>query len=453
MWLFFLYAIVTAGLDTILLVLIIPTWFTLAIALTPLIAAIFYRLLKSGLVMVVREGVNVYCFTDRTRLGAANELASRASELRDIRLAVLRTSTPRDVTPRTARTAGRAGAGVMTADPSDGAADVARRSRAMIRTTTASAVVLASASIRLVGVTRPYRTDGFSLWDLDSRLIWVLPAAVSAAAALLALTVRVQRYRGAATMAAVGAALIVGLQVLFDLGVDLTAGLDEVSTGFWLVQIGGAETLFAGIALASRRGSARLVAFGRLAWDQIFDDRMMILVVLGGFVTTLGAITPWIEDSGFDVFWGFAPELNSLYGAFFAASVVMCIFVPVVAVAMPQRMTRGGFLAGWSAGLGGWALGFDLPADDLAFGFRTFEVGVVLTAVAAVLLLMPVRRTPAGRSAPTVRTCWRFKTPTNRSSGNRSRRPTPHHSSRARRPRPTGPKPHRQARHGCDALT
>ncbi len=58
----------------------------LAVLLTPLIIKWQYRIRKSGLVVWVREGLNVYVFIDRPRIALANRFYRLACELRDERL-------------------------------------------------------------------------------------------------------------------------------------------------------------------------------------------------------------------------------------------------------------------------------------------------------------------------------------------------------------------------------
>ena len=63
--------------------------FVFAILLVPglLIPRIYYRVVKSGLVTVIREGVSVYMFADRQRLAKANELLRTISSYRERRVA------------------------------------------------------------------------------------------------------------------------------------------------------------------------------------------------------------------------------------------------------------------------------------------------------------------------------------------------------------------------------
>lgn len=63
--------------------------FIFAVVLVPglLIPRIYYRLVKSGLVTVIREGVSVYMFADRPRLARANGLLRTISSHRERRMA------------------------------------------------------------------------------------------------------------------------------------------------------------------------------------------------------------------------------------------------------------------------------------------------------------------------------------------------------------------------------
>lgn len=58
----------------------------LIILTIPITAKLFYHFVKSGLVLVVREGVSVMVFADRNSLPIANQLSQRASQLREVRL-------------------------------------------------------------------------------------------------------------------------------------------------------------------------------------------------------------------------------------------------------------------------------------------------------------------------------------------------------------------------------
>jgi hypothetical protein len=58
----------------------------LALALTPFVLRLSYRLNKSGLVIWIREGLSVYMFIDRRRIALANRFYRLCSELRDERI-------------------------------------------------------------------------------------------------------------------------------------------------------------------------------------------------------------------------------------------------------------------------------------------------------------------------------------------------------------------------------
>jgi hypothetical protein len=55
-----------------------------------LAAQIYYRVVKCGLVWVVREGVSIYAFTNRNKLVRANHLYRICTELRDERIRQIR---------------------------------------------------------------------------------------------------------------------------------------------------------------------------------------------------------------------------------------------------------------------------------------------------------------------------------------------------------------------------
>ena len=379
LWLAALSAIAATGWPGILIAGAVLGWMVLAAISIPVIAALFYRFSKSGLVLIVREGVLVYCFTDRRRLGVANELASRAAELRDRRLAYLRTGkaepvratrrssprpAPRSVTER-----------ALNTDPG----------RVI---SWASAVVLAAVLVRLYGFTLDYR-DGVSVWDVHARLVWVLPVGICASASAQALIGGRSPQRLAGIAATVGSALVIGLQVLFDVGAAMATGASGLGVGFWVSQLGGLVALLAAAAMGLAAWVNGLVTVSPTAWHRSSHERVAPLVRVAGVITALGAVMPWIAasgPSGTEQFWGMSPAVNVLYALFFACSTALCLAVPVVVTMTRPRAARAGLLFGWSAALLGWAVGYELEGDFL-FGFRLFEAGVVASLVLALLLL------------------------------------------------------------------
>ena len=77
LWLYVLYVVVA--------LLAIPT-FGIILLLLPFIIKIYYNLNKCGVVFAIREGVNVYMFTDRDRLIIANRLYRMVMQAREIRV-------------------------------------------------------------------------------------------------------------------------------------------------------------------------------------------------------------------------------------------------------------------------------------------------------------------------------------------------------------------------------
>lgn len=66
--------------------LVIVFTFGIGIILLPVVAIIYYRIKKCGLVFWIREGVSVYMFTDRNRLIIANRLYRLVMNAREVRV-------------------------------------------------------------------------------------------------------------------------------------------------------------------------------------------------------------------------------------------------------------------------------------------------------------------------------------------------------------------------------
>lgn len=69
--------------------LVALTWVLLGILCLPLVAKLFYRYKKSGLVLAVREGISVYIFIDRKRMGNAKRFYRLFCDQREERLRVV----------------------------------------------------------------------------------------------------------------------------------------------------------------------------------------------------------------------------------------------------------------------------------------------------------------------------------------------------------------------------
>lgn len=80
-----LYQPSRSGLYITLAAVAIAT-FGIGLLLAPLIARGYYRRKKSGLLVVVREGVSVYVFIDRKRMLAANRFYREIARLREDRI-------------------------------------------------------------------------------------------------------------------------------------------------------------------------------------------------------------------------------------------------------------------------------------------------------------------------------------------------------------------------------
>jgi hypothetical protein len=76
--------VVIAALVTGSAIALLAVFFVLL--LTPLMVKWGYRIQKSGLVVWIREGINVHIFIDRPRIALANRFYRLACELRDERL-------------------------------------------------------------------------------------------------------------------------------------------------------------------------------------------------------------------------------------------------------------------------------------------------------------------------------------------------------------------------------
>jgi hypothetical protein len=77
---FFLAGLGSGGLPGALIALLI------SLALLPLTIRLYYRFNKSGIVLWVREGLQVYAFIDRSRMRLANQLYRRCTDAREERL-------------------------------------------------------------------------------------------------------------------------------------------------------------------------------------------------------------------------------------------------------------------------------------------------------------------------------------------------------------------------------
>jgi hypothetical protein len=89
-WLFPLAMILSSALPALAKAFGLVAVLGMFVISMPLTAKLFYRFVKSGLVIVVREGVSVDLFADRSRLPVANQLSQRASQLREVRLRTMR---------------------------------------------------------------------------------------------------------------------------------------------------------------------------------------------------------------------------------------------------------------------------------------------------------------------------------------------------------------------------
>jgi hypothetical protein len=81
--LFFFLAGVLNGIVAGIVLLLI------SLALLPITIRIYYRFNKSGIVLWVREGLQVYAFIDRSRMRVANQLYRRCTDAREERLRML----------------------------------------------------------------------------------------------------------------------------------------------------------------------------------------------------------------------------------------------------------------------------------------------------------------------------------------------------------------------------
>ena len=412
-WYFALYGLVNTGRRQWILLGLIPLWFALGVALAPLAARLLHRYVKSGLVLVVREGVWVYCFTDRARLGMANELASLATEARDNRLVSI---SPR-VRPMDGPTAQRRGSvaqGGRNVDPTSAQRASRRATRAGSVARLATVVVLIGAAGRLYALTQPFHKIprgvrlpfGFhnTVWSGDHRLTWVIPAAACIIAACLALG-RFSAYRGAAIAATVTSGLIVGLQTITDPFKNAVFEADAMGRGLRLTLLSGAVVTFAAVVVGVAAVTAGWLKIGELAWEEALRERVTQLVVLAGAVTIIGALMPWYRNGNAGRFWGGSASplfdvanMRRWYLVFFVASTTIGMLMTVIASLTRSSSERGGLMAGWAGALLGWAIGIQISEDHFFLGFRVFQVGVGLTIVAAVVLILGTR--PSVRLVP-----------------------------------------------------
>ncbi len=370
-WISILAGLMSAGFGAFTIIAVLA-WCGVGVAALPLIAYVFYRFVKSGLVLVVREGFLVYCFADRSRLGVASELASRATEMKDQRSGRAKSPPNRATsfgqpTPQRAET-------YSTVEPPENAM---RKAVEGLANEDILKWLLGLAMLRLVGVFTPYQ-ESTSLWDDQAKWQWVLPAlccGVSAALAIFLATEQQQLWSSIAT----GAAAVIALQTLLMIGVDLKIGTTDVQIGFWMFLLSGIGLSAFAVVSLMRLGKGKLEVRPR-SIDAMFSQPINKWLAFGGLASTIGAAMPWYGDG---IFWGLSSQYNVLFVVFFGASALSCLLVTSMVLNSASRSLSTALLAGWSAALAGWALGIELTFDELLKGFRLFEIGTaVLLAVA-----------------------------------------------------------------------
>jgi ABC-type multidrug transport system fused ATPase/permease subunit len=84
--LFFLFTLGIARMMLLINVTLFLSTLGFGIALLPIVVRLYYGFKKSGLVLWIREGVDVYSFADRKRLRTANRHFREVSAVREVRL-------------------------------------------------------------------------------------------------------------------------------------------------------------------------------------------------------------------------------------------------------------------------------------------------------------------------------------------------------------------------------
>lgn len=365
---------------------IVAAWIAVSVLFAPVAARLLYRFSKSGLVINVRNGIPVYCFTDRARMGRANQLASVATLARERRV-------PLGFTPGESE---QMSTSSVTAEPRR--VPLWARWSEHTAARTIGGVVTVLAIVRSVAAPNQLGQIWKPVWS-PSLLQYALPTlALYLAAAALALATQ-QRTRAVAIGAVLGLSLAIGMQSL--VGFALGTGLSWRESGFWVVNATGVA--IAAVAVVGWVLSPLPMRTCTVEEDVAMAPGLALWMTTGGFAMLIGSLMPWQSGAWL---WGMAtPTATSylplsstpyrqLFMVTYAAATLLGVGIPLAALGRRRRLSTPSVLTGWSLGILMMLVTIDLEQGRMEFGFLLAELGAVVTLVGSVGLLVaaPIRR-------------------------------------------------------------
>ena len=395
------------GFSEPLLLLGIVAWLAIGFAVAPAMARLIYRASKSGLVLVVRGGVKVYCFADRRRLGYANRLASVATIARERRIphtspaardelyAAYATEQDHPVAPIAAAVLG----------PPD------RRQLPWSSQTHAWAFGLLFSTVVLVRcVAIPTNISSKSDTWTPTLLLLLVPSLIAYAAGITLALSRTPTARALGLGLMLGTGLGIGLQSLAGIGY---ADVNATHVGFRVGQAAGvllAVVAIVGWITANVDDLRVEVARATGLWAHV-DAAAIWWTAIGGAAVFAGSLMPWYRTRE-DHFWGLiASDTNSMYLSMFVVGTIVSLGVPVIALGLRQRVVAAGLLGGWIMVVAAQAITIEIQQSGQRLGFRLLEVGsglALLGSLAAVFrpaadrATLPVTEPDGAWPAPSV---------------------------------------------------
>lgn len=385
----------------LLVIPIVAAWVGILVLFAPLAARLLYRYAKSGLVLNVRNGIPVYCFTDRARMGRANQLASVATLARERRV------------PQGAAGGGAAPAPAPTFTNASPRVPLWARWSEHTCARTLGGVVTVLAIIRSVAAPNLLGRIWDGAWS--PTLVQYLPPtlALYVAAAVLALAER-QRVRAVATGWLLGISLAIGVQSLVGLtlsGMPAADGFGYVAAddaGYWFVHVVGIV-----IALAAVAGwvlSPMAVRTSPVEEEVALAPALSLWMTTGGFAILIGTLMPWADHLWL---WGTGDEMGAggVYRLgtaqllpLFAVGTLLGVGIPLAALGRRRRLSTPSVLAGWSVAILMMLVTIQLEQGSMELGFLLAELGAVVTMIGSIGLLvaLPIRRRLRSFAAHTV---------------------------------------------------
>lgn len=394
-------------LPDVLVIPIVLGWVAISVLFAPVVARLLYRFSKSGLVLNVRNGIPVYCFTDRARMGRANHLASVATLARERR--VPQGYAGGDPVPMSAPSFTDAPSRVpLWARWSEHTC-----ARVLGGVVTVLAIVRSVAAPNLLG----------KVWDgtwSPTLIQYLLPSlGLYVAAAVLALAVS-QQIRAVATGWVLGISLAIGMQSLVGLalsGMPAADGFRYVAAydaGYWTVH--GVGLVIALVAIAGWLLSPMPVRTSPIEEELAIAPALSLWMTTGGFAILVGTLMPWAGNHlwlwgtghGMAADEGYTPGSGRFF-AVFVLGTLLGASIPLAALGRRRRLSTPSVLAGWSLALLMMLLTINFEQGRLAFGFLLAELGTVVTLVGSVGLLVAVpirRRLRSFAASHTVAAAW-----------------------------------------------